>query len=118
MFDCNQCLNKCHGACCGVIPFADNFIKKHKPVRKIVEEFKLDRETALVGEGGVCPYLGEDFKCTVYNDRPEVCRLYGHEERLKCPWQDKNGRLRSRQERRAIERENEKLVDRFFKRHV
>ncbi|WP_245589227.1 zinc/iron-chelating domain-containing protein [Chitinimonas koreensis] len=31
-----------------------------------------------------CPYLGKDG-CTVYPDRPLICRLFGTTPRLRCP---------------------------------
>ncbi len=33
---------------------------------------------------GRCPKLGEDGRCTVYDSRPLVCRLYGASELLSC----------------------------------
>lgn len=33
---------------------------------------------------GRCPKLGEDGRCTVYDRRPLVCRLYGASELLRC----------------------------------
>ena len=33
---------------------------------------------------GKCPKLDEKGRCTVYNDRPLVCRLYGASELLPC----------------------------------
>ncbi len=55
-----------------------------------------------------CPFLTYDLKCNIYENRPFVCREFGKEshERLKCSFQDKDGRERSRQERRLIERQH------------
>lgn len=33
-----------------------------------------------------CPLLGEDGRCTVYDARPLICRLYGSAEGLECPY--------------------------------
>jgi RNA ligase (TIGR02306 family) len=73
----------------------------------------------LETEGNSCPYLGLDFKCSIYEDRPEVCRLYGNEQdiNLTCQYQDKNGRMRSRQEKRIIESKIKKFMDSWIKKH-
>jgi Fe-S-cluster containining protein len=66
---------------------------------------------------GYCPFLNKDYTCNIYDDRPAVCQRYGSEERscLRCPYQDKDGRTRSRQESRSILRqaakEAEKLIN-------
>jgi len=72
------------------------------PVKGIREQLVLPRT-----KDGRCPFLCEDLRCNIYEDRPHVCRLYGQEARkcLRCPFQDKNGRIRSRQERRQILRD-------------
>lgn len=117
MINCDQCLNKCKAACCGVIPFDRKFVKKHKPVRKVIREIDMGDEVVLETEGLKCPYLGEDYHCTIYKHRPEVCKLYGNEAQinLTCQFQDKNGRMRSRQERRKVERDIEGFMDKFIK---
>ena len=53
-----------------------------------------------------CPFLTYDLKCNIYADRPFVCREFGSESHLmmKCCFQDKDGRVRSRQETRAVTR--------------
>ena len=33
---------------------------------------------------GRCPYLDESGKCSIYERRPLVCRLFGTSELLKC----------------------------------
>lgn len=55
---------------------------------------------------GICPFLGLDDRCTIYHDRPEVCHIFGSEIAITmtCSYQSKDGRIRSRQERRDIER--------------
>jgi Fe-S-cluster containining protein len=69
----------------------------------------------LETENFACPYLSDTFHCSIYRDRPDVCKLYGNESQinLTCQYQDKNGRMRSRQERRAVERKITKFIDKF-----
>jgi Fe-S-cluster containining protein len=118
MIDCSKCLAKCKAICCGIVPFDPGFIAKHKTVREVVNRLDIsDGNVVLETKDWRCPYLGEDYRCTVYEDRPDVCRLYGNEQQinLTCQYQDKDGRIRSRQERRAVEREIGKMIKRFVK---
>lgn len=112
--DCSQCLARCKGECCQCVPIPARLLETHKPVREIVKILDVGVQVGepcvvAVTESNRCPFLGEDFKCTIYDDRPLVCRKYGDESCIfmKCSWQDKDGRLRSRQERRAVEREQQ-----------
>jgi len=53
-----------------------------------------------------CPFLTKEWKCNIYDDRPFVCREFGKESHLMmhCRFQDKEGRVRSRQEQRMLDR--------------
>lgn len=35
-------------------------------------------------EKNKCPFLRKDYKCNIYHNRPEVCRLYAEIPELKC----------------------------------
>ena len=46
-----------------------------------------DAEREAIGGyewNGRCPKLGADGRCTVYENRPLVCRIYGASELLPC----------------------------------
>lgn len=122
-FDCGKCLSNCKADCCHQpVPFEKSFVESHRPVRQImirkelgshmVSVLAFDERYAKRDEKGkkyetvVCPYLGFDDRCSVYDDRPEVCRKYGDESSMMmvCSFQSADGRIRSRQERRHIER--------------
>ena len=89
------------------------FVEAHTPIRPIsrmeavpgdmVAPWAIDERTG----SGVCPFLGLDDRCSVYDDRPDICRVFGDESSsvASCAYQDKDGRARSRQERRAVERD-------------
>jgi Fe-S-cluster containining protein len=101
------------------VPFDKKFIEKHKPIREVKKQIELGRDVvALETEDFICPYLTPDFECSVYQDRPDICKTYGTEidPLMTCPYQDKDGRIRSRQERRKIERENDKLFNGVIRR--
>ena len=132
-FDCTQCLNKCHADCCrGPVPLRAEWVERHAPVREVLERKDMGEgwvvmlavdDATLNAEDktvmGVCAYLGHDNRCSVYHDRPEVCREFGSESNpwMVCSYQDKTGRVRSRQERRHIERvmfaERDRLLEKL-----
>jgi Fe-S-cluster containining protein len=70
-----------------------------------------------ITEDGYCPFLNKDLTCNIYETRPLVCRKYGDETHpcLKCPMQDSEGKVRSRQQKRAIYRQAAKNSKKFFK---
>lgn len=116
--NCANCLKDCKAACCGIIPFEKDFIKRHKPIREVLKTIELDNDLiVLETENFVCPYLNSDYSCSVYKDRTDVCKLYGNETQinLTCQFQDKDGRIRSRQERRKIERQINKFIAKYVK---
>ena len=68
---------------------------------------------------GKCPFLREDLKCNIYEDRPSVCKEYGSEkvECLTCPFQDKSGRVRAAWETKTIKRRIQKTLIKMMKKH-
>lgn len=48
--------------------------------------------------GLICPHLGIGGRCTAYEARPIVCRLWGAVKALRCPWGCKPDRLLSERE--------------------
>lgn len=119
-FDCNNCLANCKADCCHQpVPMENTFIATHIPIRPIIRRQALGDNMSVVtanderlgdmSDGkihGVCPFLGMDDKCSVYADRPTVCKMFGNEMNvfMTCSFQAADGRVRSRQERRQIER--------------
>jgi Fe-S-cluster containining protein len=71
-----RCDDGC-GACCGVIPVTEteyNRIAAHMKARGIVP---------LAGPEDVCP-LYQGGRCSVYEVRPLICRIFAHSEQLAC----------------------------------
>ena len=33
-----------------------------------------------------CPFLRADYRCNIYENRPDVCRKFGQIEALPCKW--------------------------------
>lgn len=118
-FQCSKFHEKCKAFCCKNAPIEKEIYERnqHKSVRqvkKILEFIGIDRESnekqTLVlpyTTDSYCTFLNEDLSCNIYDDRPHVCKKYGTESSkcLRCPYQDKDGRTRSRQERRKILRD-------------
>jgi Fe-S-cluster containining protein len=44
-------------------------------------------------ERNCCPYLTEENRCEIYENRPAICRLYGAVEDLRCPYGCRPDRL-------------------------
>lgn len=126
-FDCNQCLDKCRAVCCrGPIPIEQEVFHRNTPVRTVTRSMELHNGFILIvsvennNKGtleAVCPFLGYDNKCTIYEDRPFPCRDFGTENSIHttCSYQDKDGRVRRRPERRSIERKHAKESDKAVK---
>lgn len=69
------CIVGCHD-CCGPVTASSEEMAR-LPVKTDAEH-----EAALAELS--CPHLGE-HGCTVYNERPLICRLYGTSPKLLCP---------------------------------
>ncbi len=123
--DCTKCHSKCHAECCScTAPIPKDIYErnKHKIVTQPIEvietegqDINLKDEIAIVAltEHHQCIFLNIDLSCNIYEDRPWICKKFGDETHpyLTCSYQSKDGRIRSRQERRAIERSNEKNLE-------
>lgn len=82
----------CKADCCGPVPFPRDVWNKlryqmiHPAVR--IEEFPAGHIIPW-SETGTCVFLGTDHRCTVYENRPDICRRFGarkeREPRLQCP---------------------------------
>lgn len=114
-----KCRDKC-GECCGIIPLDKEIIERNKD--------KIQGEVVEVIDGGTYQYyltkdLGcifldrETKKCNIYNDRPDVCKMYGvtMDPRLQCPYIKPNGNPRSEAGRKRIERQTNKIIKEALK---
>ncbi|MBO7617316.1 MAG: YkgJ family cysteine cluster protein [Bacteroidales bacterium] len=81
---------KCKAACCYNIPFENGELEKYKD--KIVNPVltTLNLFGAVVPFTGKdlksnrCPFLRQDLKCNIYENRPDICRKMGLVERMPC----------------------------------
>ena len=70
-----ECTPGCHD-CCGPVTASSEEVA-HLPI-------KTDAEHEAALEELNCVYLGPNG-CTVYNDRPLICRLFGTTPNMPCP---------------------------------
>lgn len=63
-----KCKEGCHD-CCGLVPFSNWELKQIDNPKPYTDIY--------------CPYLSV-AGCTIYENRPFMCRLYGTVENLKC----------------------------------
>lgn len=92
---CN--ISHCKAGCCGIVPIPNKVIDQNlafiqRPYIRIpVDEFMglensgcsavYDNKTKR------CAFLTQDYRCAIYSERPEVCRLFGTKNipGLQCP---------------------------------
>ena len=56
---------------------------KLRPVQLIEKHLKIDEDGDYVLKSSPCPFLLNDNRCDIYNDRPTACRTYPHTDRKK-----------------------------------
>jgi len=116
-FDCKKMHPKCKAHCCGIVPIPKEIYNSNKdkivrPPHELIED--ADCYIPLTADA-LCVFLDGDLNCNIYENRPDVCRKFGDESHpmLFCPVLDKNGRERSRQNRRAVERQTSKYLSKL-----
>ncbi len=117
MFNCKTQHSMCKALCCGTFPIDEEIYDRNK-FRIVTEPYREVRFTennnksfvTAHTESGLCVFLNKDLSCNIYDQRPLICKKYGDESHalLRCPFQDKNGTVRSRQERRSVLQNAEK----------
>lgn len=94
-----KCIAGCNAECCGIvpIPIQKYNIFRRKIKKKIVDTLRFGSHIVLMTKDGSCAFL-DNRKCSIYNNRPVICRLYGTVEKLRCPYIDINGCKRTEEE--------------------
>lgn len=90
---------KCHAACCfnpplpiGLVDrFADKVVNRvlYRDVMSISDNVPEPSEIVYTADNyndNKCPFLRDDYKCNVYDNRPTICRLFGEKNHplLRC----------------------------------
>lgn len=93
MKKCNVSI--CKAACCGFVPIPDALIARFAyllhPETKITKApFLPDDVSVCTDTQGKCGFLTADYKCSIYEHRPEICRIFGDKKHnhplLKCSY--------------------------------
>lgn len=111
-----SCKENC-GACCGIVPVPKEVYEKYKDKLPLHESVKTEKGVIAFRKDGTCAFLTDAKKCLIYDERSEVCRLYGNSTQawtnpgLMCPFFHPDGSIRNRGERRRIFRD----IKGFFK---
>lgn len=111
-----QCKENC-GECCedGMI-FNKQFFEENKEnvKRKIMVVLELkDNMVYPATFDRFCPFLREDYKCAIYENRTDLCKKFGVTEHMSCPYIDTDGNPRSKEETERIHLEQFKTDDAF-----
>lgn len=79
--DCLECAN-----CCKTISpiFTTRDVEriaaslKLSPGKFMTQYLRVDEDQDMVLQSSPCPFLQQDNKCSIYEDRPKACREYPH----------------------------------------
>ena len=92
-FTCQNC-----GRCCGIVPLNSDELRM---IRRAVRHFSQEEISRLQNQKrgfSTCPLLDtENNRCSVYEARPQICRMQGLYIGMPCPNQP-NAATRSREE--------------------
>lgn len=80
-FACQRC-----GLCCGPVPISNsefNQIKKAVSQMTVKEVNRLRRQKR---DKLTCMFYDtQKRQCSIYEDRPEICRMFGFYQKMECP---------------------------------
>jgi Fe-S-cluster containining protein len=123
-----KCQENCSAACCGNGTPLEKEVwerNKHKAVIQPIEVIELKGDVFPFAETGEsCIFLDrETKKCVIYDDRPEICRLFGTgidrqgkpNILLECPYFKPNGNSRSEAKRKQLDRKVKKQMTETIK---
>ena len=97
---CENCpakFDKSKSHCCGIIPFPMKFLEEHRKFFMENGELKDNGDVGIIlTKDFLCVFYDRlNHKCAIYDERPEVCRLYGTIDKLPCPFFKRSGNRRS-----------------------
>jgi len=71
-----RCQRKCQESCGPIV-------MSRREWERIIERIGYE---PVGDETLICPLLDQHGRCTVYDIRPLICRLWGTVQKMKCPW--------------------------------
>lgn len=109
MFSCDEIIEsgRCRADCCGIVPInrmVFKLNKRHYQV-KIKDLIKTSRiEIYPITEDGKCIFLNRStYKCSIYYQRPLICRNYGKIDGLPCPFITQSGKKRTLKDSKIVQ---------------
>lgn len=92
-----KCIDGCKSECCGIVPMPIQTYNtfKRRVKKKIVDIMKLNGHVVLMTDDMSCAFLDNNYRCSIYDHRPMICKIYGTTEKLPCPYIDTNGNKRT-----------------------
>ena len=98
--NCKSFQHLCKSECCSLVPIDKALWEKNqdKVQQKPSEILEMGHNVIVpITPNMKCPFLSPDLSCAIYDDRPEVCKLFGNESHinLTCAYQRANGDARS-----------------------
>lgn len=110
-----ECKGLCHQSCAAVPVYDAELVRLEQVAKRKLPVLEMEtpgRNTAILARDwprdGSCPLLVMK-RCTVYNDRPLICRIFGVAEGLPCPHGCEPTTKLSDQDVITIQRKMEKL---------
>lgn len=90
---CN--IKECKGSCCYNVPIDKSYLSAYR--KKIVTPVirKMDAGGNMIVpitsedlDNNKCPFLTDNYKCNIYESRPDICRKFGtgKHELLSCAY--------------------------------
>lgn len=97
--NCREAIAKgeCQANCCGPVPIPNEDwkrlrFKKKRAIYMLMEDV-FPGVVIPLGFDAHCVFLTHDFRCAIYDQRPEVCRQFGDRKEthplLQCPFSKK-----------------------------
>lgn len=119
--DCKLFHSECKASCCALVPFEKSLFTRNKLLSQtpIIEYVDLGNSVLPITEGGKCTFLKADMSCAIYNERPEVCRLFGNETEplLSCLYQKADGSKRPNKEKLKLSKKLHTIMQNRLKRN-
>jgi len=113
---CENCpakLDKNKAHCCGIFAFPLKFLEEHKKLFQEEGELKeFGTDAVILTKDFRCVFLDRTtFKCSIYDERPDVCKNYGMIDDLQCPYFKRSGNRRSSASEKVTMRKINAMID-------
>lgn len=73
-------VKRCKAGCCGPVPIPNEVLHEYANLiqREITHQIAFDEHSTIVtDQNAVCAFLTPDYRCAIYDHRPQICRMFG-----------------------------------------